>query len=171
MFTGKPIIMKNLLIAISVAIIISANLSSSYGKRSPDKIIIFQGRLSSFELTDTKTLKAFDPWNGQFVDWAKGVVATPSDQSQSCKVFFYAKWPGRRSNYDRGDLKMVYAVIYVPGRDGLPGCIYLPGPGEEFFPNNSGTILREHEDGKWHQASTAWDAVMNRLLNSGAKDQ
>ena len=155
--------MKKILVI--AAAVLLGSVSPSYGKGSPDKIIIFAGGLSAFELNDSETLKKFDPWGGQFVDWDRGPVSAPADMSHSCKVFFYMKWSGRRSPYDRGDLRMIYTVLYVPGRDGSSGFIYLPGKGEEFFENNSGTILRDHEDGKWHQASAEWDSAMTRLMH------
>jgi hypothetical protein len=55
---------------------------------------------------------------------------------------------------------MIYEVWYRPGRDGEPGCVYLPGKGEEFYNNNTGTILRTDDDGKWHYASRKWDDLM-----------
>ena len=59
----------------------------------------------------------------------------------------------------RGDLKLIYTVRYIAGRDSAPGYIYLPGEGEKFHNNNIGTIWREQDDGKWHQASAEWDAT------------
>ena len=157
--------MKRVLIIAVCTILVSINALPSYAKGSPDKIVISAGPANSYELTDKETLKSFDPWSGQFIDWSRGTVAAPVDVSTSCKVFFYMKWDGRRSNYDRGDLKMVYTLMYVPGHDSERGYVYLPGRGEEFFQNNIGTIIRDNDDGKWHQASAAWDRVMTRLLS------
>lgn len=65
-----------------------------------------------------------------------------------------------------GALKMFYEVWYRPGRDGEPGYVYLPGKGEEFYNNNTGTILRTDHDGKWHYASHKWDDLMKRMTSS-----
>ena len=144
--------------------IVFGGAAAAYSKGSPDKIVISGGNIGRpLEITDRQLLKAFDPWGGQFIDWAKGCVAAPADQSQSYEVLFYMKWPGRRSDHDLGNLKMIYAVRYVVSSDGTSGYVYLPGEGEEFYSNNIGTIWREKDDGRWHRASSAWQIVMNRL--------
>ena len=139
--------------------------SSVYPKGSPNKIVITGGGLRrAIEINEREILKSFDPWMGQFIDRAKGPVAQPSRQDPAYDVFFYMKWSGRHSTHDRGKLKMVYTMRYVPGHDGQPGYIYLPGRGEEFYNNNIGTIWREKEDGRWHQASAAWEVTMRRVI-------
>ena len=159
---------KTLVTFMLIGGVILLSYSPGYGKGPSDLIVILAGSGSSYEVTDKQTLQQFSAWNGEFVDWSKGAVRAPLDLSNSCKVFFYQKWPGRRSsNYDRGELKMIYTLSYVPpGHEGQPGYVYLPGKGEEFFANNISTIIREQDDGKWHQASAAWDALMNRLLHA-----
>jgi hypothetical protein len=147
--------------------IVMLNWAIGYGKGPADLIIILAGRASSYEVTDTQTLQQFSPWSAEYIDWSKGMVHAPPDLSRSSKVFFYQKWPSRRSSdYDCDDLKMIYTVTYVPGHDGQRGYIYLPGRGEEFFYNNIGTIMLGDDDGKWHQASAAWEKVMNQTLRA-----
>ena len=97
---------KSILLAFLVALIVFASASSTYSKGSPDRILITSDRAKTVAITNRETLKKFDPWSAQFIDWAKGAVSAPADQSQSYEVFFYMKWPGRRSDYDRGDLKL-----------------------------------------------------------------
>ena len=157
--------MKHILSMLSITLMVAACVLPVRAKGSPDKIIITGGKpAGSVEITDRNTLKRFDPWSGQFITWTKGAVPPPADQSRSFEVFFYMKWNGRHSNYDRGPLKLIYSLRYVPGSDGALGYIYLPGKGERFYNNNIGTILRENDDGKWHQASMEWDLVMKRLI-------
>ena len=140
----------------------------AYSKGKPDKITIRGGKMArAIEITDRATLNGFDPWSGQFIDSHKGFVADPPERSFAFEVFFYMKWPSRHSRYDQGDLKLIYAVRYYPGRDGGPGYIYLPGKGEAFYDVNVFTILRDGHDGHWHYASPAWDALMKRALTSG----
>lgn len=146
-------------------LIVAVCPSSVYPKGSPNKIVITGGGLRRpIEINEREILKSFDPWMGQFIDRAKGPVAEPSRQDPAYDVFFYMKWSGRHSTYDRGKLKMVYTMRYVRGHDGQPGYIYLPGRGEEFYNNNIGTIWREKEDGRWHQASAAWEVAMRRVI-------
>ena len=156
--------MKRILPVFFVSLVVLAAAPLAFSKGSTERIIIKGGGLArSIEITDTETLRGFDPWSGQFIDWSKGPVAVPPNQEQSYEVFFYMKWEGRRSPYDLGSLKMIYALRYCPPvRDGEPGYIYLPGRNDGYSVNAS-TILREDADGKWHQASPAWNALMKRL--------
>jgi hypothetical protein len=150
---------------IRFSIILSLCLISSsvFAKGSPDEIVLLRDHAKPVEVTDRELLKQFDPWSGQFIDWAKGLLAAPVDQSHVFEVFFYMKWPGRHSAYDRGELKMIYQIRYIRGLNGAPGYIYLPGKAEGFYSNNMGTIIRENDDGKWHKASTAWELFISRV--------
>jgi hypothetical protein len=137
--------------------------SSVFAKGSPAEIVLLRDHAKPVEVTDRELLKQFDPWSGQFIDWAKGPLTAPVDQSHAFEVFFYMKWPGRHSAYDRGELKMIYRIRYIRGPNGAPGYVYLPGKGEGFYGNNMGTIIRENDDGKWHQASPAWELFINSV--------
>ena len=161
--------MRNTLLIFAVGIILLSG-TSIYSKGAPDKIIMIGDHARYLEITDRETLEKFDPWRGQFIDWTKGPIANPADQNRSYEVLFYMKWPGRQSDYDRGDLKMIYAARYVSGHDGAPGFIYLPGKGEKFYGNNIWTIWRQQDDGKWYRASAAWEAVADRLIRTSSSE-
>ncbi|HYY94230.1 MAG TPA: hypothetical protein VE713_06895 [Pyrinomonadaceae bacterium] len=138
--------------------------SSAYAKGTSDLMVITGGGLTRpIKITERETLKSFDPWSGRFIDWAKGGLEKPSEPSPTYEVFFFMKWPGRHSRYDRGRLKMIYSVRYCLDRTGGPGYVYLPGNGS-LYAVNAGTILREGEDGKWHRASAVWDRAMKRMI-------
>ncbi|MDT5121232.1 MAG: hypothetical protein QOC96_714 [Acidobacteriota bacterium] len=159
--------MKRIVSIFLISMIHIACASAVYSKGKPDKIIITGGGLAQpIEITDRETLIEFAPYIGQFIDWKKGIVADPPTQEQPFEVYFYMKWKERHSRYDQGDLKMIYSVRYLPGRDGAPGFVYLPGKDDDRYYNNVGTILREGDDGKWHYASPAWDALMKRLITA-----
>lgn len=162
---------KRILITLVCAVVIVVCANSSYGKGSPDQIVITSNNGASIQINEREILKQFDPWSGQFIDWPSQVVSAPIDRSQSYEVFFYMKRAGRRTDYDRGELKLIYAIRYLPGHDGARGFIYLPGKGEKYYNNNIGTIWRENDDGKWHQASASWDAVIKRILIDRTKGQ
>ncbi len=135
----------------------------AYSKGSPDLIVISGGGLSqSIEITDPNSLKAFDPWLGQFADWKETPLADAPCFRRSFEVLFYMKWPGRISPLDRGDLKMTYATRYC--YTGATGYVYLPGPGEPDHGVNNGTIIRGNAAGKWHPATAAWDALMSNAV-------
>jgi len=162
--------MKKGLFVVSIIVLVSVCVVPAYAKGSPDQIVITGGGVS-LKITDQETLRKFDPWNGQFINWTSGQLSPPDDKGESYEVLFYMKWPGRRSDYDQGALKMIYAVRYLAGRDGTPGYVYLPGKGEKFCRYNTGTISREQDDGKWHRASAEWDAAMKRLLTANDPGQ
>lgn len=148
-------------------ILLICSCATYYSKGAPDKIVMRGDRLAQpVEMTDREILKGFDVYSGQFIDWKKGLVAAPPNQDIAYEVFFYMKWKERHSKYDQGNLKLIYSVRYVPGRDGAPGYVYLPGRDDDRYSINISTIIREGDDGKWHQASPAWDALMKRLIAS-----
>jgi len=132
----------------------------TYGKGSPDKIIIKSTGLShDIEIADRATLKNFDPWSGQFIDWAGGIVTKPPTGDAIYEVSFYIKWRPK----DR-HLRFFYVFRYVPGRDGERGYIYLPANSDAWNRVNLGTIIREGHDGHWHYASKQWDRLMEQLV-------
>jgi len=133
--------------------------SLAYGKGSPDLILITGGGLTQpIQITDSSSLKAFDPWNGQFADWKQDALVDVPCARRSFSVKFYMKWPGRNSSESRGDLQMVYATRYCS--TGSTGYVYLPGPGQAIYRDNAFTMLRGDADGKWHPATSEWDSLM-----------
>jgi len=155
--------MKQIFFAFLVALNILIWSSSGYAKGSPDKIVITGvGLERPIEIINRETLKSFDPWNGQFVDWTRGPLGEPQDQKKCCEVRFYMKWEGRHSAYDRRNLKLIYTVEYCAGHNGESGSVYLPGKDDKYSVNE-GTIWRKDDDGKWHRASREWDQLMNRV--------
>ncbi len=104
--------MKKSLLIFSVMVLVSVCAGSAYSKGSPDQIMINRNGVS-LKIADQETLKKFDPWRGQFINWSSGQLSPPDDKGQSYEVLFFMKWPGRRSDYDLGDLKMIYAVKYI----------------------------------------------------------
>jgi hypothetical protein len=143
-----------------IFLIFLSGVPRAYSKGPVDLIVISGGGLSQpIEITDPSPLKAFNPWMGQFADWQAKPLADAPCSRVSFEVFFYLKWPGRFSSMDRGDLKMIYATRYCS--TGLAGYVYLPGPGQRYFGENNGTIIRREADGKWHPATADWDSVMS----------
>src|SRR5882672_12668658 len=121
-------------------------LGSAYAKGPVDEIVIQGSGLGhTIEIRDRKMLEALDPWNGGFFDLQRGPVTAPSDRGPVYEVLFYMKWKGRHSNFDRGNLKLIYNVLYRPGSDGGAGYIYLPGKDDKYSVN-LGTIIRENDD-------------------------
>lgn len=166
---GKAFTRERALSSLLLALMMLVCAPAAYPKGSPDKIAVRGGKLArTLEITDRESLKGFDPWGGQFIDWDKGFVANPPDRNYTLEVFFYKKGSGRHSQYDQGDLKLIYALRYYPGRNGEPGYVYLPGKGEAFYHLNIGTIMRKDHDGRWLFASPAFEALIKRALMSDA---
>jgi len=144
-------------------LVLLAGAPLAHSKESPDLILISGGGLTQpVEITDPASLKAFDPWMGQFADWQQKPLTDAPCFRRSIEVLFYMKWPERNSSLDRGDLKMIYATRYCS--TGLMGYVYLPGPGESLYRENIGTIIRGNADGKWYPATAAWNALLSNSV-------
>jgi hypothetical protein len=143
-----------------VALIVLVWAPSAYPKGSPDQITITGGGLPCpIVVTDGETLEAFDPWRGQFINWQRDPVGETPHGGEPYAVFFYLQ-------SQDGDLRMIYALQYIPGRRGGRGYVYLPGEGERYYALNVGTISRTGADGKWNSASAKWDALLKRVLTA-----
>lgn len=142
------------------SLLAAAAIPLAHAKGAPDLIVVSGGGLDQpVEISGPPSLLAFDPWIGQFADWAQKSLADAPCFRRSVEVMFFKKWPERRSSeLDRGDLKMIYATRYCS--DGVRGYVYLPGPGEPLYRNNASTIIRSGADGKWHLAAPAWDSLL-----------
>ena len=143
-----------------VLLVLLAGAPLAFCKGSPDLILISGGGLGQpIEITDPDSLKAFNPWIGQFADWQAKRLADAPCFRRSFEVSFYMRWPGRKSSLDRGNLQLIYSTRYCS--TGQIGYVYLPGPGEPQYGPNRGTIIRGPADGKWHVPTAGWDALMS----------
>jgi len=151
---------------LSALLVLLAGIPLAYAKGSPDLITISGGGLTQpIEITDSTSLKAFDPWSGQFADWQQKPLAEAPCFRRSFEVLFYMKWPGRNSSEDRGDLKMIYATRYCS--TGSSGYVYFLHSGQSHYRENVSTIMRGDAEGKWYPATPAWDSlVMNAVIAS-----
>jgi len=155
--TTRGIVILTLLLAASV---ISA--SPAFAKGPVDKISIAgPGLATPIEITNPELLRGLDPWAAMFVDWGRGPKAEPPSAGKHYEVFFYLK-------EKNADFSLIYALYYSPAPSGKQEYIYLPGPGEKWYRLNIGTIIRDGQDGKWHYATPAWDATMQRVLEEHA---
>jgi hypothetical protein len=79
-----------------------------------------------------------------------------------------AAWPRYIVTFDIQTLDGVkpaaYVVTYSRNRWTGEGFIYLPGPGDDRYRRNIGTVLRQGQDGKWHRPSAAWGDAINARL-------
>ena len=145
-----------------IALLLLVSAGTSLSKGHADLIVIKKGSDPPVEIRQPELLSQCDPWSGQFADWKRGVTSAPVNLTNAYQVFFLMKWPGRSSNYDRGQLRMIYEFSYVPGTDVDPGYVYLPARGEEFHEINISTIIRDGLDGHWIHASRSWAELFSR---------
>lgn len=123
-----------------------------------DKIVIEgPGLASPFEITDSEILSRFDPWGGQFIGTGGPLAGPPPYVKEPYLVKFYLE-------NQQGDLTLRYMFYYYFNSTGSTGFIYLPGPGEPYYPINTGTIIRGTSDGQWHKAIPGWDDVMGEVV-------
>jgi hypothetical protein len=140
-----------------------ATIPVAYSKSSPDLILVSgDGLTAPIEITGLSSLKAFDPWNGQFADWKQKPLTDAPCFRRSMEVLFYKKWGERKSSLDHGDLQLIYATCYCSSNQG--GYVYLPGRSDAHYRENMGTIIRDDADGKWYPATPAWDSLLSNAV-------
>lgn len=146
--------LKSWCLFILLALAMLAVTKPVIAKGSVDKITIEgPGLAGSFEITDSEILSRYDPWGGQFIGTGGPLVGPPPHVKEPYLVKFYLE-------NQRGDLTLRYMFYYYFNPTGRTGYIYLPGPGEPYYPVNAGTIIRGKSDGQWFKAMPGWDDVM-----------
>ena len=113
------------------------------------------------DVSDPAILQKLNPWFGNFVG-DKGQAPAPKADDSTYEVLFYMRWPQRHSEFDLGELKLIYHVTYHPGAEAETGRIYFPGSNDKYHVN-TGTILRDGIDGTWQWASVGWEETMRQL--------
>jgi hypothetical protein len=79
---GKAFTKKRALSSLLLILMMLVCATAAYPKGAPDKIAVRGGKLArTLEITDRESLKGFDPWGGQFIDWNRGFVANPPDRN------------------------------------------------------------------------------------------
>lgn len=112
------------------------------------------------EITDPEILSRFDPWAGQFLGTGGPLEVAPAIESEEpYQIFFYL-----RDN--SGELQLDYAFDYYPNPTDERAYIYLPGPVEPYYEVNTGSIIRDDSDGRWHIAMPTWDAMFQEQLQA-----
>jgi hypothetical protein len=129
----------------------------TYAKVRLDLIAISGGDLAApLSITEQLALDLSNPWHGTIADWKADAPAPAGDRP----VYDIALHARLRSP----EVKPIYQLRYVQGKDGAPGLVYLPGRGEPGYRQNVSVIYREGHDGHWHLATPAWEARILRAL-------
>ncbi|MBI3971761.1 MAG: hypothetical protein HY332_10780 [Chloroflexi bacterium] len=155
--------LRAVLLLLLVLLVVLLPASAAFAKSLPDRIVVAgPGMVEPIEITDQASLSGFNPWTRGFIAWDRGPVAAPPPAEQTYTASFYLK------NGD-GARSLIFVLHYRPDSSGGPGYIYIPGPGDEWYRLNIGTIITGGSDhwnpnGKWQYATPAWDTVMRRAL-------
>jgi hypothetical protein len=108
---------------------------------------------SPVEVTSPDAIAA-NVWAGNFIE---NPTTEPDKAFPRYAVSFYVESP-------RGPVRMMYVVYYVRNPQTGQGLVYLPGRGEEWYRLNVSTILRDGQDGKWHEAESGWSEAIAAVL-------
>ncbi len=120
------------------------------------KLVISGGSLASpIEVLDRAVLDLSNVCMGGFLDSTPGVAPPPGPHAVRYELWFFVKVPE--------GLRKIYVAYYVPSKTGR-GIIYLPGRWDQWYVLNSGSILRDGQDGHWNYAAPAWEHAIQPLL-------
>jgi hypothetical protein len=122
------------------------------------KLIVSGGGLTKpIEITDKRVLGVSDVWVGTFLDTPRGALKDPPQGHEPYEITFYVK-------FARNDVRKAYVIYYFANPSGESGYIYLPGKGNPWQDLNSGTIIRDGQDGKWNYASPEWEEAIKAAI-------
>jgi hypothetical protein len=142
------------LVALMFAVGLEASSHAAGIKETAKLTVSGAGLPQSIEISEPSVLALSRVYAGTFI----GAAATAPD----------AAWPRYAVAFDiqtsDGVKEAAYVVTYSKSRWTGEGYVYLPGPGDDWYRRNIGTILRDGQDGKWHHASPAWCEAINARL-------
>jgi hypothetical protein len=117
------------------------------------KLTVSGGGLADpIDITSGTALKP-SIWEGDFI----GASATKPDPSlPRYMVSFFAKIGEKPTR-----MYVVYLVLDSRTGDGF---VYLPGRGDKWYRQNTGTIIRDGLDGKWHHAAGEWSRAIAKAI-------
>jgi hypothetical protein len=130
----------------------------TWAKSPTAKITISGGALASeIEITDPRILDVSNVWSGKFLDASEAVAKEPPVGLQTYEVWFYTKTSDEK-------VRRRYVVYYSPNPATGRGYIYLPGKEQPWYWLNVSAILRDGKDGKWNNASPAWEGLIKPVI-------
>jgi hypothetical protein len=114
------------------------------------------GLTRQIEITDPALLGMSNVYEGAFL--GAPVDPAPDVRTPSYTVSFEVARPRG------GGVRTMYAVRVA--RDAHSGALwlYLPARGEAGYRLNVGTILRDGQDGYWHEPNAAWSGALAQYL-------
>lgn len=135
---------------------------SAPAKAATFKIIVSGPDLPGpLEITNDQILNLSNVWSGEFLDNSHGHPEKPPERLPY-ELSFYVK-------LSEDDLRLMYVAYYYPELSPKQGQLYLPGRREPWYYLNTGTIIRDGQDGRWNYASPAWEALIKPLITHASR--
>ena len=139
-----------------LVVMLALSVFPAHAKRAVERIVISGGDLAQpLEVVDADALGTSNPWGGAFAEWTGG-----ASQPVGPVVIYDITL---RARLHDNNPEEIYRFRYAVAADGS-GHVYLPGRGEPWYRQNVSIILRNGQDGRWHPASGAWQAVMREAF-------
>ena len=142
------------LVALVVVVGLGASLPAAGVKETVKLTVSGAGLSQAIEITDRSLLDLSNVFAGTFIG-----AAAPAPDAASPRFAVAFDIQARD-----GVREAAYVLTYSKDRWTGEGYIYLPGPRDNWYRRNIGTILRDGQDGTWHRASPAWGDAINKLL-------
>jgi len=86
------------------------------------------------------------------------LAPTPAPDLPRYRVAFHVRPTGDET------VRVMYVVGFVVDPATSKAFVYFPARGEDGYAVNSGSIVREANEGKWYEADGAWSAAINAKL-------
>src|SRR5580704_14259929 len=145
--------MTRILGLVAGMLLVTTLVTTVAAKASTVKLIVSGGSLvHPIDITSGTALNV-NIWDGDFI----GSPAPEPDKSlprYTVSFFTYTPRP----------VSLRYVVYLTLDRQTGEGFVYLPGPGDEWYRQNIGTIMRDGQDGKWHHATTQWSRAIAQAV-------
>lgn len=143
---------------LAIAVLVFPALAASLeAKGSTVKLTISGATLTHpIDITDSVLLDLSNVYEGAF-------LGAPAVSAPTVRTFVYTL------SFDvalprNGGVRTMYAVRVAREAAGNRLWLYLPGRGEPGYGLNAGTILRDGQDGHWHEPNAAWSGALAKYL-------
>lgn len=140
-----------------VFITLLVSLSSGALAKLPTVEVTLSGPILAAPLhSQSPAVIAPNVWMGNFALLEQGAVPAPPSAAPRVTAYFWVN--------DNGTYRIAYTVDLVYDIEGRTALVYLPDQQDPRFLNNSRTILRRGQDGRWFHAEPGWATAVNDAL-------
>jgi len=151
-------------VAILLFALVASTLVQARGNSKTVRLDVTGGDLAKpISITNRNLLDLSHVYRGQFLgELVNGVDA--EWPRYTVKLVFEPEIPlspADLTNPTQGVYQIQYSLNWRTGE----GYVYLPGRGEPGYRENTGKIIRDGHDGRWHRASESWASLLNPYLH------